>query len=70
MTTIKPDYYYSNGFNVIDFIDAFNLSFNLGNVVKYIARAGHKDGEDRLTALCKASLYLQHEIEIEQEHNQ
>ena len=68
MTTINPDYYYSNGFEVIDFIDAFNLSFNLGNVVKYIARAGHKNGEDKLTALYKALFYLQHQIAIEEQN--
>ncbi len=66
MTTINPDYYCSNGVKVIDFIDAYHLSFCLGNVVKYIARAGHKDGEDKLTALRKALYYLQHEIAIEE----
>lgn len=60
----NPDYYLTtNGSQVIDFIDALNLNFNLGNVVKYISRAGKKNGEDTLTALLKARFYLDHEIE-------
>lgn len=37
--------------------------FNLGNVLKYIARLGRKAGEDELTAAKKAAWYLNHEIE-------
>ena len=58
-----PDYYSSCGMEAIDFIDAHGLNFNLGNVIKYVTRAGHKDGEDVLTALSKARWYLDHEIE-------
>ena len=61
-TTNHPDYYRSNGVEVADFIEAFNLNFNLGNVVKYVARAGHKKGEDAITALVKAQTYLLREI--------
>lgn len=60
---IKPDYYHaSNGLEVIDFIEGFNLNFNLGNVVKYIARAGRKPNEDKITALNKAIHYLFREL--------
>ena len=45
-----PNYYRSNGIEVADFIEAFDLNFNLGNVVKYIARAGAKPEEDYITA--------------------
>ena len=58
-----PDYYSKGGIEVIDFIDAHELNFNLGNVIKYTARAGHKDGENKMTALLKARWYLEHEIE-------
>lgn len=58
-----PNYYKHNGIEVIDLIDAYNLNFNLGNVIKYVTRAGHKEGEDILTALEKAEWYLRHEIE-------
>ena len=58
-----PDYYRSGGIEAIDFIDAHRLNFNLGNVIKYVTRAGHKEGEETLTALSKARWYLEHEIE-------
>ena len=71
MTQIDhPDYYSANGFEVIDFIDALNLNFNLGNVVKYVARSGRKDGEDTLTALKKAQWYLNREIQRDEQVQQ
>ena len=64
MTQINhTDYYNTGGFEGIDFIDSLNLNFNLGNVFKYISRAGRKDGEDTLTALRKAQWYLNREIQ-------
>lgn len=63
---LRPDYYNSCGFDVIDFIDAFGLSFALGNVIKYITLAGQKNGGERLSALYKARGYIQHEIDIEE----
>ena len=57
-----PNYYQGKSFEAIDFIDAHCLNFNLGNVIKYITRAGKKDGEDSLTALRKALWYHQREI--------
>lgn len=57
-----PDYYRAGNMEASDFIDAFNLNFNLGNVVKYIARAGKKKGENRFEALWKAHNYLLREL--------
>lgn len=57
-----PDYYKRGGIEAIDAIEAWELGFNLGNVVKYIARAGHKTA-DSLRDLKKAEWYLSHEIE-------
>ncbi len=56
-----PRHYQGRGLEVIDVIDAFDLSFNLGNAVKYILRAGKKGikRED----LEKAKWYLQREID-------
>lgn len=56
-----PDHYtgFSNGSEVIDITE--NLSFNLGNVVKYVARSGRKT-EDPLEDLFKAEFYLRREI--------
>ena len=48
----------------VDVILDWNLPYCLGNVVKYIARAGRKD--DRLQDLKKAAWYLQKEIEREE----
>ena len=47
----------------IDLINAQNLNFNLGNVVKYVCRAGKKDGENILSDLEKAKNYINYEIE-------
>jgi hypothetical protein len=47
-------------------IEGWNLAFNLGNVVKYIARAGRKAGSTRLDDLRKASRYLAREIAREE----
>ena len=63
MTQINhPDYYNKGGIEAIAYIDAHELNFCLGNVIKYVTRAGHKDGEDTLDDLKKAQWYLQHEI--------
>ena len=37
-----PQHYTLGKIEVIDFIEDKGLNFNLGNVVKYVARAGHK----------------------------
>lgn len=49
-------------------IEDWGLNFNLGNVLKYISRAGRKD--DILIDLKKARQYLDFEIDrLEREHN-
>lgn len=58
---------YYNGVTVWDFIDDMEFNFNLGNVVKYVSRAGKKEGESRLTDLNKARDYLDREIVKEME---
>lgn len=55
-----PDHYQSDKMEVIDVIEAFELNFHLGNVIKYIARVDKK-GND-LEDLEKAKWYLQREI--------
>lgn len=56
-----PDHYRRGGAECIDVAE--QLNFNLGNVVKYIYRAGRKSGEETTTALQKALWYLQREIQ-------
>jgi hypothetical protein len=55
-----PPHYTQGGIETIDFIEAKNLGYNLGNVVKYITRADHKG--DKHEDLCKARWYLNREI--------
>jgi len=55
-----PHYTGENGMEAIDVIEAFDLGFNLGNVVKYVLRAGKKG--DRTEDLKKAAWYLNREI--------
>ena len=52
-----PQYYQSDGMEVINVIEAFDLGFNLGNATKYILRAGKKTG-DTNTDIKKALWYL------------
>ena len=51
-----PSYYNRGKIEVIDFIEDQGLSFHLGNVIKYITRAGSK--WDKLEDLKKARWYL------------
>jgi len=61
--SIEPTYYKGDtGIEAIDYIEAFNLNFNLGNVIKYVSRAGKKT-DDALEDLEKARWYLNREIE-------
>lgn len=55
-----PAHYTSGGIETIDFIEAKKLGYNLGNVVKYITRSGHKGNQ--LEDLRKAQWYLTREI--------
>ena len=51
-----------NPYEAIKVIEAWDLSFCLGNTVKYIARAGKKSAETELQDLEKARWYLDREI--------
>lgn len=55
-----PPHYVGHGIEPIEFIESHNLNFNLGSVVKYIARAPYKGKE--LEDLKKAKWYLEREI--------
>jgi hypothetical protein len=52
----SPSHYKVGGIETIDFIEAKQLDYHLGNVVKYISRADHKD--EKLENLKKAQWYL------------
>lgn len=55
-----PSHYNKGKFEAIDVIEDWKLNFNLGNTVKYISRAGHKD--NIIQDLKKALWYLDREI--------
>lgn len=57
----RPPHYRDGGIEVIDFIEAKDLNYRLGNVVKYVSRAGKKNS-DPVQDLEKAAWYLQREI--------
>lgn len=48
-------------YEAIKVIEAWGLGFNLGNLVKYVSRAGKKG--DALEDLRKAAFYLAREIQ-------
>jgi hypothetical protein len=58
-TNVNPTHYTSTKVAPIDLIEAYKLNFNLGNVIKYTARAEMKNGREDL---CKAAWYLLNEL--------
>ena len=63
---INPNHYKQHGIETIDIIEAWELNYRLGNVVKYISRAGLKGSTTvtnmYLEDLKKARWYLDREI--------
>lgn len=63
-----PSHYTMGKIEVIDFIDDKDFNFNLGNVIKYVSRAGKKKSPGKsleakaLEDLKKARWYLDREI--------
>jgi hypothetical protein len=59
-----PDHYggKDSPYEAIKVIEAWDLDFCLGNVVKYISRAGKKNGESTMQDLQKAAWYLDRAI--------
>lgn len=52
-----------NPFEAIKVIENWNLDFHLGNVLKYVSRAGKKNKDTELQDLKKALWYLKRKIE-------
>jgi hypothetical protein len=59
-----PDHYNKGTIEVIDAIEDWDLDFRLGNAVKYIARAGHKNDKVKQD-LEKAIWYIKRFIDKE-----
>jgi hypothetical protein len=58
----KTPKHYQSGedYDIIDVVKHYNLNFNLGNVIKYVCRAGKKENE--IKDLEKAIDYLEREL--------
>ncbi len=67
---VNHPFHYNDGkIEVIDYIEDKNLGFHLGNVVKYVSRAGKKDKSKAVEDLKKARWYLEREITRMEEQN-
>ena len=53
----------NNPYEAIKVIEAWELGFHLGNVVKYLSRAGKKDPSKTLEDIQKAKWYLDRYLE-------
>ena len=58
-----PSHYTDGSIEVIEFIEDKKLGYHLGNVIKYICRAGKKDPSKEVEDLKKAAWYLDRYIE-------
>lgn len=56
----SPEHYTRGSVEVWDFIRDQDLNYHLGNAIKYICRAGHKDSKSE--DLKKAIHYLENEL--------
>ncbi|HAA9660342.1 TPA_asm: DUF3310 domain-containing protein [Listeria monocytogenes] len=54
-----PNHYTSGGIEPIQYIQSHNMNYEKGNVIKYITRAGKKEGESEIKDLKKAQNYIQ-----------
>jgi len=62
----SPTYYQRGSADVWHFIRDQQLNFHLGNVIKYICRAGYKT-DSKIQDLEKALHYLQNELDHEKD---
>ena len=68
----QPPHYKDGGIETIDYIEAKGLNYHLGNVVKYVSRAGKKGQlmspkqrvQSAIVDLEKARWYLDREIKV------
>jgi len=61
---VHPPHYNKGKIEVWDFIVDQNLDFFDGNFIKYVCRAGFKEGVDALSDLKKAREYLEKKIQM------
>ena len=54
----RPAHYTFGSIEVLDAIEEWKLDYHRGNVVKYVVRAGRKEGASEVEDLRKARFYL------------
>ena len=59
-----PSHYTQGNIEVIDYIEDKNFEYHLGNVIKYISRAGLKESSSKIEDLKKAQWYLNRYIKL------
>ena len=64
MNNVNPPHYTSGKVAPIDLIKAYNLNFNRGNAIKYIARADQKNKREDIV---KAVWYLLDDLGMDRE---
>lgn len=64
VTKYSPQHYQRGTIQVWDFIADQKLDFLLGNVIKYVCRAGHKSNEQEIDDLLKAKAYIEKRIAL------
>lgn len=64
MSKYNPSHYKRGNIEVWDAIADWKLDYFAGNVVKYIARAGHKSNEEEIDDLLKAKAYIEKKIKL------
>ena len=62
MAQPSPSHYTRGSIEVWDFIRDQQLSYHLGNAIKYICRAGYKSPDTKVEDLKKAIHYLENEL--------
>ncbi|MBR1684779.1 MAG: DUF3310 domain-containing protein [Clostridia bacterium] len=56
--------HYTDGIEVIDYIESKRFPYHLGNAVKYLSRAGKKDKSKTVEDLRKAVWYIERYISL------
>lgn len=64
-----PSHYTFGKHEVIDVIEDWSMNYNLGNAIKYIARAGKKNKETEIQDLQKAIFYINRQISLINKEN-
>ena len=64
----RPSHYTDGKIEVIEYIEDKKLGYCLGNVIKYVSRAGKKDPTKEIEDLKKAAWYINRRIkELEEQ---